>query len=415
MTQSTGNQGVLLPAATVALHITDADMRDAANALASDWRFARVTFDIREGSIESAIEIYSQYASPELVIVETSSIEAGFTDRLESLASSCSANTSAVVVGPVNDVYLYRKMIDMGVSDYLVKPVTREVLADVISKTLIEKFGAPESKLVAVIGAKGGVGASVIAEEIARAAAKLDEKTMLLDAAGGWSFLSVSMGTEPMTGFSELMRIAASTDEAAFKRNIFSPSEKLSILASGSDAMLDDNLTADGFETVINRLMITYPLVVIDLSGASAAVRKMVITKANHISVVSTPTLPSLRAARALLQEIKNMRGDSGDNLELILNKQGQSAGFEVSSKDIEQALDRKPALTISYDDKVFAASIAQGKAIGDVKGGEAIATSILNWTRGMLKVKETAASTISKNDTSKLGGILSMLSKKKG
>ncbi len=415
MSVDTGSSGaVLLPAARVALHVKDADIREAAKILAGDWRFARVAFEVHDGSIETAIPFYQSSASPELVIVETSTIEDGFTDRLETLAGNCSEDTSAVVIGPVNDVYLYRKLIDMGVSDYLVRPVTKDVLAQVISKTLIEKFGAPESKLVALIGAKGGVGTSVIAEEMARiASSRLDEKTIILDAAGGWSYLAVALGTEPMTNLSEMARLAVSSDEGAFKRMIHSPKDKLSVLATGSDGMLDDTISAESYETILNRLMVTYPVVIVDLSGASAAIKKMVMTKAHEIVAVSTPSLASLRAARALIHEIKNLRGDSGEHISLLLNKIGQSAGSEVSKNDIEKVMDRKSRLSIPYDEKVFAAAEAQGKSIEDIKSGDQVFSSLVEFTRNLLKAKQ--AGDEKPTDKSAVGSFLSKLTGKKG
>lgn len=402
--------GVLLPAARVALHVTDADMREVAKKLSSDWRFARITFDINEGTIESAIEKYQHTPSPELVIVETHTIEDGFTGRLEILAGNCSDNTSAVVVGPVNDVYLYRKLIDMGVSDYLVRPVSAEVLGDVISKTLIEKFGTPDSRMMAVVGAKGGVGASTIAEEIARTmSGRLDQKTIIVDAAGGWSYLSVAMGTEPLTSFTEASRLAASTDEAAFKRMIHNVSDKLSVLATGSEPLLDDYSSSENFEMIINKLMMIYPVVVVDLSGASAHIKKMVISRAHDTLVVSTPSLSSLRAARTLMQEVKNFRGDSGENIQLVLNKIGEIQGIEVSKADIEKAMDRKAALAIAYDGKIFAAAETQGKAMAEVKGAEAFVGNLVEFLKKTTSAKEV--SPLGKaSDNSAIGSFLSKL-----
>lgn len=400
---------VLLPAAKVALHVKDSETREAASRLAKDWRFARITFDIHEGSIETATQFYKDKPSPDLVIVETSTIENEFTDRLTALAENCSENTSAVIIGPVNDVYLYRKMIDMGVSDYLVKPVTIDVLTDVISKTLIEKFGAPDSKLIAVVGAKGGVGASSFANAVSWSIAdRLDEKTIMLDAAGGWSYLSVSMGAEPLTNFSEITRLASGTDEAAFNRMVLKPSEKLSVLATGAEPMLDDQSNPAGFELLINKLMVTYPVVVADLSGASAAVKRVAIARAHEIIVVSSPSLPSLRGARSLIQEIKTLRGDSDRNVHFVINKSGEATGLEVSAKDIETALDRKPALTIPYDPKAFMASESQGKKLHEIKAGEAITASILNLLRGIMNAKTQSGTGLKTEDKSLMGGLLS-------
>ncbi len=413
MTEGSGK--VLLPSARVALHVKDNEIREAAKALAQDWRFARVTFDIHDGTIETAIERYSSEASPELVIVETATIEDGFTDRLEVLAGNCSASTSAVVVGPVNDVYLYRRLIDMGVSDYLVRPVHKDVLADVVSKALIEKFGASESRLVAVVGAKGGVGTSTIAQAFAWSSAeRLDEKTIILDAAGGWSYLSVAMGTEPMTSFPEIVRIAASTDEAAFKRMLFSAGEKLSVMATGSEAMLDDQSAVDAYESLINRLMVTYPVVIVDLSGASHLVKRMVISRAHETAIVTTPTLPSLRAARTLMSEIKSLRGDSGDNVHLVLNKSGQAQGMEVAKSDAEKAMEKKIALTIPYDEKVFASAETQGKKLSEIKGGEAISSGILDLVRKILNAKSSGEPEVKKADGSLLNGLMDKFKGKK-
>ncbi|PZP53608.1 MAG: type II secretion protein ATPase, partial [Micavibrio aeruginosavorus] len=352
--------------------------------------------------------------SPELVIVETSTIEDGFTDRLGVLAGNCSENTSAVVIGPVNDVYLYRNLIDMGVSDYLVRPVTKDVLAQVVSKTLIEKFGAPESKLIALVGAKGGVGTSTIAEEIARISSdRLDQKTIILDAAGGWSYLAVAMGTEPMTNLGEIARLAISTDEGAFKRMIFSSKDKLSVLATGSDGMLDDTIGADAFEIVINKLMATYPVVIVDLSGSTAAIKKMVMSRAHEILLVTTPSLSSLRAARTLIQEIKNFRGDAGDNFSLILNKVGEVSGYEVSKADIEKVMDRKAKISIPYDGKNFGAAEAQGKSLSDLKTADVIFESLLVFARSILNVK--ISSEAKSVDKSVVSGFLSKFTGKKG
>lgn len=414
MTDSTGKAGaVLLPAAKVALHVSDRDTLEAARSLVNDWRFARVQISIHEGSIETATQFYAEQSSPELVIVETASIEDGFTNKLEALAGHCSGDTSAVIIGPVNDVYLYRKMIDMGVSDYLVKPVAKEVLAEVISKTLIEKFGASESLLIACIGAKGGVGASTIAQSTARISAEIfDQKTMILDAAGGWSYLSISMGTEPMTNFNEMVRLSQSSDEAAFKRMIFSPSEKLSVLATGADPMLDDSVSAENYEMLLSKLMTTYPVVVADLSGASSLVKKAVLSRAHKIILVSTPSLSSLRAARSLSQEIKTLRGGSTAQLSFVINKAGEAAGKEIGRSDIEKAMELKPEAIIEYAGDIFTLAESQGKKINEIKGSEKIYAALTDFTSAILSKKKTAKND-SKAEGLGLSGLLGKLTKK--
>lgn len=365
---------VLLPVASVSFYVADDTLREDAARLLQDWRFARVQMHVQTGDIEAAISVAQSGSTPDLLVIETSVVDDSFLSRLEFLASHCSENTSAVVIGPVNDVYLYRRLIGMGVSDYLARPVKMDVLLDVVARALLEKQGTMESRVIAVLGSKGGVGTSSIAAALADIiSGPLDQKTMLLDAAGGWSYLSVLMGVEPVTSFNETVRANASQDQDALKRMIVPIHDKLSILGTGVDSMLEDVVSTDHFESILNRFVSVYPVVVVDLSGASAAVKKTVMTRAHEIIMVATPTLPALRAARTLIHEIKDIRGGAQNAVTLLLNMVGQNPSYEVSKKDIESSLEYEPSLIVPYDAKVFQASVMQGKRIGEINSHDSI------------------------------------------
>lgn len=408
MSESTGtHNSVLLPAARVGLYVLDPELRAAAQALTSDWRFARVKFEIHEGDVETAITAYQGTESPEFLMVETRTIEEGFTSRLEVLAGNCAGHTSAVVVGPVNDVYLYRKLINMGVSDYLVRPIRKEVLAEVIAKTLIEKLGTSDSRLIAFVGAKGGVGTSTLAQATAFAVAnRLDQKTIIMDAAGGWSYLSVAMGTEPITTLMEAARASAGTDQDAFRRMISGSSDKLSVLASGADMMLDEAITAEAFEGIVNRLMVTHPVVIVDLSGATATVKRMIMHKAHEVVIVATPSLPSLRSARSLLMEIKDVRGGSEKDIDLVINMKDQAQGFEVTAADITSAMGMKPVMTVPFNPKLFAAAETQGKSLLSMPGSDDLIAGLLTLARKVITAEEVVQNN-TKEDGGLLGGLL--------
>src|ERR1035437_10802085 len=108
---------VLLPRARVALFTRDAETKEAFTALEKDWRFARVALEVKEGDADLAISMFQTETSPDLVLVQTDKIDDGFSGKLEALAAACADGTAAIVIGPVNDVNLYRKLVGMGVSD----------------------------------------------------------------------------------------------------------------------------------------------------------------------------------------------------------------------------------------------------------------------------------------------------------
>lgn len=407
---------VLLPAARISLFVKEEEIRQAAISLKNDWRFARVTIEVTDGDVESAIEYYSTHPSPDLVMVETLNMTDDFAGRLEILGSECAETTAAVVVGPINDVYLYRKLIEMGVSDYLVKPLSRDVLADVFAKILTERLGAQHSKLMACIGAKGGVGTSSLSYLLADAAGNgLNQKTVILDAAGGWSYLSVAMGGETVTNLHEAARAAISTDSDSFQRMIIPVSEKLSFLGTGAEPLMEPGISAEHFESIINRLMQTYPVVMVDLSGASIDIRRNILARANDVMIVSTPTLASLRSARSLMQEAKTIRGEKDDGLHIILNQKGNGSGFDVSETDMAMAFKVKPHLVLPFLPKLFGAAEAQGKPLSALSGGGEIFAAVQKFMEDKIGLSpdKYLPATAGGSKGGLLGGLLNKVKKK--
>lgn len=379
--QSLHDQGtsILLPESSIAVFSKDPETLESARALEGDWRFARVVVGVEEGSIGNAIASYEEFESPDLLIIQTDTIDEAFTAKLEELAGCCDEHTAAIIIGPVNDVYLYRRMIDMGISDYLVKPIAADVMAEVSAKTLIEKIGVKGSRLIAFIGAKGGVGTTLLCQAAACGVSSfLDQKTFLFDTCGGWSTLSVGIGFEPSTTMSEAARAADAQDEDSLKRMIFNVSDKLSVLASGGDVMLESNVTPAQLENMIDLFMMKYPVVFIDLSQSSQMLQKVVLARAHQIQVVSSQSLVSLRQCRSLIQEIKDLRGGEEAGIELLINMQGLATSEEVPKSDIESAMDLKVAAFVPFDAKLFQGNESESRKITDNKEGAVLVKSTL-------------------------------------
>lgn len=408
----TSHTSVLLPSARVTLFTRDASTRSAFEAISKDWRFARVALDVTEGDVTTAIETYTSYASPDLIIIQTDEIADGFTDKIEALGGVCSEGTAAIIIGPVNDVNLYRRLVSMGISDYLVKPIKTELLSNDIAATLLKKIGATGSRLIALMGGKGGVGVTVMAETLAWATSDLlGQKTFLLDAAGGWSTLSIGLEFEPSTTLAEASRAAVEKNEDSLSRMIHQASEKLFVLSSGGDVMLEENVPPENYEVLLDYLMGIYPVVIVDLSQSSAALRRIVLTKANRIIMVTVPTLPSVRATRTLLHELKDLRGGSNEAADIVVNMQGYSGKNEVSKAQIEQGLDRRISAVIPFDADLFTSTESQGKKLHEHKEGAPISERLLKIIRHVLA--DTGGEP-AKTEDDKKGGLSQLLTKLK-
>jgi len=138
----------------------------AVQSAGEDRRLGKAHLKIQMGGMTAAIEAYRSAPTPNVIVLE-SDTRTDILAGLDQLATVCDAGTRVVVVGRINDVALYRELVRRGVSDYVIAPVTA---IDVV-RSICNLFSAPEAKsvgrIIAVVGAKGGVGASTIAHNIA--------------------------------------------------------------------------------------------------------------------------------------------------------------------------------------------------------------------------------------------------------
>lgn len=356
---------VLLPQARIDFFALDEGTASAAAALAADWRFARVGIQVARSGIEAAVAHYGQNPSPEIIAIETNDISEAFTQQLGQLAAVCGAGTDAIVIGPTNDVHLYRDLIDMGVRDYLVRPVVLDELSKVVAKALIDKKGLAHSRLVSVIGSRGGVGATTMAQVLAWSVAEdFGQKTILMDAAGSAGTLGVAYGLEPAATLTEGLRIGLSGSEDDLKRLIQSVTEHLSLMVFGGDPVLGASADPDGVEALVDRVMQKHPVVIIDVSGAPPTVQKRMLTRSSRVVMVTTPVLSALRNCRTLLGEIKSARG-SLNEVDFIVNMQGAAGTEDVPVKEIKKALGMEAMIAVPHAPKVFVGGESAGKPVG--------------------------------------------------
>src|SRR5580693_5903903 len=144
----------------------------AVQAAGEDRRLAKAHLKIQMGGIAAAIEAYRVSPTPNVIVIESDGRGDDVLAGLDTLAEVCDAGTRVIVIGRLNDVVLYRELVRRGVNEYLIAPIGT---IDVV-RAVCGLFSAPDAKavgrVIAVIGAKGGVGASTVAHNVAFAVAR---------------------------------------------------------------------------------------------------------------------------------------------------------------------------------------------------------------------------------------------------
>ncbi|HEY2757426.1 MAG TPA: CtpF protein, partial [Pseudolabrys sp.] len=159
----------------------------AVQSAGEDRRLGKAHLKIQMGGVSAAIEAYRSAPTPNVIVLEADA-RTDILGGLDQLATVCDPGTRVVVIGRINDVTLYRELVRRGVSDYVITPVGA---LDIV-RSICNLFSAPEAKsvgrIIAVVGAKGGVGASTVAHNVAFAIARdlaMDSVVADLDLAFG--------------------------------------------------------------------------------------------------------------------------------------------------------------------------------------------------------------------------------------
>ncbi|MGH6771305.1 MAG: AAA family ATPase [Xanthobacteraceae bacterium] len=339
----------------------------AVQAAGEDRRLAKAHLKIQMGGITAAIESYSTAPTPNVIVIESETRGDSVLGGLDSLAEVCDAGTRVVVIGRVNDVLLYRELTKRGVSDYLIAPVGT---VDVV-RSICGLFSSPDAKpvgrVIAVIGAKGGVGASTVAHNIAWAVARdlqLDTVVTDLDLAFGTAGLDFNQ--DPPQGIADAVFSPDRIDTNFIDRLLSKCTDHLSLLAAPATLERVYDFAADAFDPIIDSLRTTMPCVVLDVPHLWSGWTKSMLVAADDILIVSAPDLANLRNAKNVLDLLKTTRPNDRRPF-YCLNQVGVPKRPEISAGDFAKALDDDPIAIIPFEPQLFGAAANNGQMIAEL------------------------------------------------
>ena len=339
----------------------------AVQAAGEDRRLAKAHVKIQMGGISAATEAYHNSPTPNVILIETDSRTDAILAGLDNLAEVCDAGTRVIVVGRINDVSLYRGLTRRGVSEYLIGPVGT---IDIV-RAICGLFSSPDAKavgrIIAVVGSKGGVGASTVAHNIAWAIGRdlaLDSVVADLDLAFGTAGLDYNQ--DPPQGIADAVFSPDRVDTAFVDRLLSKCTEHLSLLAAPATLDRVYDFGAEAFDTTLDSLRSSIPCVVLDVPHQWAAWTKRILVSADEILVVASPDLANLRNAKNLVDLLRTSRPND-HRPHYCLNQVGVPKRPEITPADFAKALETDPIAVIPFEPQLFGSAANNGQMIGEV------------------------------------------------
>lgn len=332
--------------------------------LADQPALARCRVRIQDGGIAAALALYADQATPQVVVVEVEESGDALLARLDQLADVCEATTRVVVVGPANDIALYRTLLARGVSDYLPLPLGPAQVAASITALFADPQAAPRGKVVAFWGARGGSGASTLAQNVAWCLGKQLKQWVVyvdLDVAFGTSGLAFDIETRQ--NVAELLAHPDRMDRVMVERCLQEYDDSLRVLLSPGDPRISVRMDADGVDRLLDLAASLAPWVVVDMPRQWSEWSAHVLYSADEVVLVSAPDLASLRDSKTLLEVLGARRAPTAMP-KLVLNRVEGARGTQLTAKVFADTLGIAPALSIPAEPQSFGVAANDGRMV---------------------------------------------------
>ncbi|MES1158319.1 MAG: AAA family ATPase [Terricaulis silvestris] len=355
-----------LPLPPLAIHASW-DRPEIANmlaAFAAHPQISRADVTIKRGGVDGAAVHLSTHPSPDLLIIDSTLGAKEMLRGLDRVRKVMAPTTKLVVLGAVNDIGLLRELSARGASHYIVSPFRQEDLIRAVCGLYEE---SDKSRVIAVIGARGGVGASTFANNLAWSIAEHQGVgAALVDLDLPFGTAAFQVNAQGKHSVADALAKADELDNAALDRLAIRHTERLKIL--NAPASLDRALELDGekVDLLIRRVRRSSAFVVLDLPHCWTSWIKTTLVNADEVIIVASPDLTSLRNAKNILDWLTGQRPKSNPAT-VALSMVGVPKRPEIAPKDFADAIGAEPIAAFAFDPDLFGLAMVKSAMLGQV------------------------------------------------
>ncbi|HEX3700477.1 MAG TPA: AAA family ATPase [Phenylobacterium sp.] len=358
--------------ATVADEVTREAVRQAAAQFG--WLPARV----RDGGAAQARAMLQETACPSILLVDVSESADPLAD-LDALAEVCDPGTRVLALGQTNDIDLYRALMRLGVTEYLVKPVSAELLVDVLRRAQQVAAPAPEAagaaRVFAFIGARGGVGTTSLALSAAWSLAREHAKrTVLLDLDMQFGAAALSLDLEPERGLREILANPERIDSLLLTSAMTHAGDQFRILSAEEPLEDDLEVAPAGLQALLGALNEACEAVVVDVPRRADRATREVLARADVVTVVTDLSLPAMRDAQRLVRLLGALRPRGA--VLVVANRVGGAVG-ELPQAEFVRGLGAPLAFAVPAEPKAAEAAAEQAKPLVEAAGRTPLAAEL--------------------------------------
>jgi len=340
----------------------------------NDRRMSKAHVKMHMGGAPAAVEAFRSAPTPNVIVIEATPDREALAGYLDILSESCDAGTKVIVCGKVNDILLYRELMQRGISEYLVAPFGVIDFVRAVSNLYSAPGAQPVGRIVAVIGAKGGVGSSTIAHNIAWSIASgLDMSTIIADLDLGFGTAGLDFNQDPPQGIAEAVFAPDRIDANLIDRLLSKCSDNLGLLAAPATLDRLYDFSENAFDTIVDILRASAPCIILDMPHVWNGWTRRMLVGADEVIIVAGPDLANLRNTKNIMDSLRAARPND-HRPKLILNGVGLVKRPEIAIADFTKTVETEPVAIIPHEAKLFGAAANNGQMIAEIDASHKVA-----------------------------------------
>jgi pilus assembly protein CpaE len=325
------------------------DDETTASALRTGLAALGDDFELIRGNIRTGIRAFEKETPGQVLIVDIAGVD-NPQAALDDLSRVCPPDVRVFVIGDNADLSFYRLLVnDLGITEYLTKPLTRDavlrLLLPHLSATTVETGGLGRGgHLVAVCGARGGVGTSSIALNLAyEIMTSVKGHVALVDLHVQGGEIALMLSARPGPGLRIALEDASRVDSLFLERASLEIEPRLRLIASEEAFNTDATVTEAGLGRVLDLLQKKFNFIIADIPMPLPPTMLRVLSQARQVVTVLTPDVASLRDTQNIRHLVAGITG--ADRVISVLNRADMKGGLDRPL--IEKALGGAPDIVI--------------------------------------------------------------------
>jgi len=272
-------------------------------------------------------------------------------------------------------------------------------LIEVISGLYLDPHSAPIGRVVAVIGARGGVGSSTLAHNIGWCIAEeMHINTTIIDMDLPFGTVGLDFNDEATQGMVDALSAPERLDDVLLDRLLLKRGDHLSLFTAPATLERDHDSSPESYEAVVHAVRQSIPCVILDLPHVWQPWVKASLLAADDVVIVATPDLTSLRNAKNIIDLLKGARPNDAPP-RLVINQIGIPKRPEIPTKDFAETMGIDPSALIAFEPTLFGQSANNGQMVIETSPKAPVAEAMRSLCRAL--TGRTAQASDAKNSSS--------------